>query len=193
MSIGSERLVRHRRPEVGAPDADVHHMSNATVAAHAVRKCAHRVEHLVDGGDHVLAVDLERRPTRHSQRDVPDRTILGDVDVLTSEHGVAPLLDAGRRRELEQRVEHRLVDGGLRPVDTQVPGGGDVALGTAGVGSEHGRQIGGAGQVGERLDGDRRRVHTHRTVSNEPVPVDRARVERIAAPVHLGELRWSER
>ena len=59
--------------------------------AHRVGERRHPVEHLVHLGDDVDAVDDERAPARHPQRDVEDGAVLGDVDPLAGEHRVAPL------------------------------------------------------------------------------------------------------
>ena len=58
----------------------------------------HPVEHLVDVGDDVAAVDDQRALARHPQRDVQHRAVLGDVDPLAAEHRLGPLAQAGARR-----------------------------------------------------------------------------------------------
>ena len=100
--VVAQRFVGHDGPEVGAADADVDDVLDrlAGVAlpltgAHATGEGTHLVQDLVDLGHDVDAVDDERRVLGHAQRDVQDRAVLGDVDVLAAEHRVAAL---GERR-----------------------------------------------------------------------------------------------
>ena len=86
LTVVPERLVGHDRPQVRAADADVDHVADAPAreprpgaAAHAVGEVGHLVEHGVDLGDHVLAVDDDRGAARRAQRDVEDGPLLGDV------------------------------------------------------------------------------------------------------------------
>ena len=67
LAVVAQRLVGHHRAEVGAADADVDDIANALAgvalplaAAHAVGESRHLVEHGVDLGHHVLAVDDDR-------------------------------------------------------------------------------------------------------------------------------------
>ena len=90
-----QRFVGHGRTEVGAADADVDDVADALAGdagplagAHPVGELGHPVEHGVDVGDDVLAVDHEVRVAGHAQRDVEDGAVLGDVDVLAAEHRV---------------------------------------------------------------------------------------------------------
>ena len=69
IAVMLERLVGHHRPEVGAADADVDDVADAfagvalpRAAADAVREVGHLVEHGVDLGHDVLAVDEDRWP-----------------------------------------------------------------------------------------------------------------------------------
>ena len=131
-AVVAQRLIRHRRPEIGAADPDVDHVPDRLAgctqpgaAANAIAERSHAVEHLVDVAHDVLAVDDERALPRHPQGDVEDGAVLGDVDVLAAEHRVAPLLDPTLARERgeqpkrlrrhpvlrEIRVDRRRLDG----------------------------------------------------------------------------------
>lgn len=64
VGVVAQRVVHHHRAEVRTADADVHHGLDALAggagpfaAAQPVGEPAHAVEHLVDVGHHVLAVD----------------------------------------------------------------------------------------------------------------------------------------
>jgi hypothetical protein len=54
------------------------------------QEVGHLVEHGVDIGHNVLAIDHDRCPLRRPQGHVQDGTVLGDVDLLTAEHGNDP-------------------------------------------------------------------------------------------------------
>ncbi len=60
-----------------------------------------------------------------------DGPVLGDVDVLAGEHGVAALGDTGSLGEAEEELERLVGDAVLRVVEDEVAGLHDVALGTA--------------------------------------------------------------
>ena len=155
---GLERLVRHDRAEVGTADADVHDGLDRLAGdarpfarAHAVGEVVDLREDLVDIGDRVLAVDLERVLGRAPQRRVEDGPVLGDIDVLAREHAVAQIQHARLLGERQQLGEHVLVDEILREVDMQIgciarPRGRPLR-----VGREPGPQVG-VESVGTRVE-----------------------------------------
>ena len=92
-----QRLVGHHRPEVRAADADVDDVADALAgvalplaAADAVGEVGHLVEHGMHLRHDVLAVHDDRCASRRAQGDVQDGAVLGDVDLVTAEHGVDP-------------------------------------------------------------------------------------------------------
>src|SRR5581483_10340522 len=96
--VGAKRLVRHHRAEVGAADADVDDVADRLAGpapplarADALGEGRHTVEHLVDGGHDVLAVDTDVGAARRPQGYVQDGAILGHVDLLAGEHRLDPL------------------------------------------------------------------------------------------------------
>ena len=104
--IGRQRERRHRRAEVGAADADVDDVGDrlaggaaGLAGAHRVGECRHGVQHRVDLRHDVVAVDREALAVGRPQRDVQHGAVLGDVDLLAGEHGVAPAFDVGRLGE----------------------------------------------------------------------------------------------
>ena len=114
VAVVLERLVGHHRAEVGAADADVDDVADAlagvalpVAAAHAVGEGRHRVEHGVDVGHDVLAVDHDRRAARGAQGDVQHGPVLGDVDLVAAEHGVDALAQAGLLGQLQSRPGSR--------------------------------------------------------------------------------------
>ena len=121
--VGAERVVGHRGTEVGASDADVDDgadplpgVADPLARADALAERGHAVEHLVHLAHDVDPVHDERALARHAQCDVQHRAVLGDVDVLAAEHGVAALGDPARAGELHEQ-RHRLVRHPvLRPV-----------------------------------------------------------------------------
>ena len=94
----------------------------------------HPVEHLVDLLDDVDAVDHERALARHPQRDVEHGAVLGDVDVLAAEHGLAPLRPARTPRPGRRAGAMRLVGDPVLGVVEEEPGRlGGQPLAAAGV------------------------------------------------------------
>ena len=111
LRVVAQRLVGHHRPEVGAADPDVDHVADRLAGmpaplarAHPLGEGAHPVEHLVDLGDDVDAVDDQRALARHPQGDVEDRAVLGDVDPLAAEHRLASLGEAALARRAAPAV-----------------------------------------------------------------------------------------
>ena len=138
--------VRMRRPVAPCHDA----------VADPVGERRHPAEHLVDVGDDVVAVEHDLGAGRGAQGDVEHGAVLGDVDPLGGEHGVAPAGDVGLDGDRLQGGEHGVVDALLGVVDAQVADGEDVALGARRVGGEQLAQVRRAGHV-EQV-GPRRRA-----------------------------------
>ncbi len=86
-------------------------------AADPVGEVRHLVEHGVDLGHHVLAVDDDRCPSRRAQGHVQHGAVLGDVDLLAAEHGVDPRAQAGFLRQLQEQLEGFVGDAILRVVE----------------------------------------------------------------------------
>ena len=149
--------VRMRWPVSAGPGA----------AADLVGEVVHPPQDVVDIGDHVLSVDLERGVGREPERRVQDRPVLGDVDVLAPEHGVAPPGQLHLLGQLEERAEDGIVEQRLRQVDDQVTRGEGQPADPVGVVGEPGAQVG--GEVGgEALEPRprRRRARVHRRVAH---------------------------
>ena len=87
--------------------------------AHRVGERGHPVEHLVHLGHDVDAVDDERAPARHPQRDVEHGAVLGDVDPLAREHRVAPLRDPRLLGERDEQPQRLVGDAVLRVVEEE--------------------------------------------------------------------------
>ena len=80
----------------------------------------HRVEHRMHVRHHVVAVDQHLRALGLAQRGVQHRAVLGDVDLLAGEHGVAPFLDAGGLGRCGKQFHRLLGDRAFRPVEQQI-------------------------------------------------------------------------
>ncbi len=90
-----QRLVGHDRTQVGAPDADIDHVTNALASvslpfttSHAVGKIRHPVEHGMHLGHHVFTINHDGFVSRCPQGNMQDCALLGDVDFLAAEHGI---------------------------------------------------------------------------------------------------------
>ena len=97
-AVMAERFVGHDRAQVGAADADVDHVADLLAggaqplaAADAVGEIGHFVQHGVDLGDDVFAVDQDRGAARRPQGDVEHGPAFGDVDFVAAKHGIDPL------------------------------------------------------------------------------------------------------
>jgi hypothetical protein len=73
-------------------------------------------------GDHVRAVDDDRRASRRSQGHVQHGPVLGDVDLLAREHRIDARSQPRFLRELEQQLEALVGDPILRVVEVDADG-----------------------------------------------------------------------
>ena len=114
VGIGTQGLIGHDRAQVGTTDADGHQVldllaGNALplAGAHALGEGIHAVEDLVHVGDDILAVndELALLACRTAKRGVQDGTVLGGVDVLAGEHGVAALLELYLAGKIAQQLD----------------------------------------------------------------------------------------
>ena len=97
VAVVLERLIRHHRAEIGAADPDIDDVANALAgvtlpgpAAHAITELAHPVEHRMDFGHDVFAVDEDGRALRGAQRDMQHGAVFRDIDSFAAEHGIDP-------------------------------------------------------------------------------------------------------
>ena len=100
-------MLRMRLAGVAAPGA----------AAHAIGEVGHAVEHRVDPGHDVFAVNQDRLPLRRAQRYVQDGPLLGHVDLLAREHRIDPRAQPGLFGELQQQIQRFVGDAVLRVVE----------------------------------------------------------------------------
>src|SRR5262249_27490611 len=91
-------------------------------AADATREVGHPVEHGVDLGHHVPALDDDGGPLRRAQGDVEGGAPLRDVDLLAAEHRVDPRSEAGLVRQPQQQPQRLVGDAVLRVVEMEVDG-----------------------------------------------------------------------
>ena len=124
--VVAQRLVGHRRAEIGAADTDVDHVADRSAGvaaplarAHALGEDRHPPEHRVNLCDDIDAVHDQRAAARHPQRHVQDRAVLGDVDPLAGEHRLDMGAQPGLLREREQQGERLVGDPVLGVVQVQ--------------------------------------------------------------------------
>ena len=150
VGIGAQSLVGHDRAQVGAADADGHQMldllaGNALplTGAHALGEGIHAIEDLVHVGDDVLAVDdeLALLACRAAQRGVQDGAVLGGVDVLAGEHGVAALLELHLAGKIAQQLDGLIGHQVLRQIEVQVTGVKAQLVHALGIGGEPGLEV----------------------------------------------------
>ena len=125
---GAQRLVRHRRAEVGAADADVDDVLDALAGVAGPLARADPVGeggHLVEDGVHARARRSRRRPRStasrgRAQRGVQHRAVLGDVDLLAAEHRVPQPGTPRRGGQLAQQPQRLVGDQVLGVVEVEV-------------------------------------------------------------------------
>ena len=104
-----KRQHRHLRPEVGAANADVDDVGDASIRAHCFGKDQHGIQrgvHLVQRLGHVPVHRLcrhRRVQRRCSQQPVHHGALLGGVDGLAGKHGIAVLGQPGLLRQFQQQ------------------------------------------------------------------------------------------
>ena len=119
-----QRLIGHNRPKVGATNADVHNVSNASprvalpcTAPHLVSKVRHLIEHSVYQGNHVFAIDDDGRRARGAEGHVQYSAIFGDIDSVTSKHRVDSRTQATLLGKSHQEFESLVGDAILRVIE----------------------------------------------------------------------------
>ena len=101
--------------------------------ANPIGEVGHLVEHGMDLGHHVLAVDDDGCAFRGAQGHVQDGPLLGDVDLLAPEHGIDPRSQAGFLGQLEEELQGLVGDAVLRVIEVDAHGLGGHALAALGV------------------------------------------------------------
>ena len=111
--------------------------------AHALGKGVHAVEDLVHVGDDVLAVndELAFLACRTAKCGVQNSTVLGGVDVLAGEHGVAALLKLHLAGKIAQQLDGLIGHQVLGQIEVQVAGVKAQLIHAVGVGSEPGLEV----------------------------------------------------
>ena len=112
--VGPQGLGDHLRAEVGAADADVHHVGDAlagmtppVASSDGVGEAAHPRQNGSHHRHHVLAVDVDRAIRTVAQRHVQHRPVLGAVDFFAVEHPLDGGADPGLFRQPDEQ-RHRL-------------------------------------------------------------------------------------
>ncbi len=136
-----ERVGRHARAQVGAADADVHHVGEGVVGVAAHAAGAHLLGEAADAVELALHLGVDRvapGATRlaAAQRHVQHGAVFGGVDGVAAEHGFPALGDAALRGEFKQG----LFDGGGQALAARVQRearhGPAHAFGAAGLGEQ---------------------------------------------------------
>ena len=144
----AQRTIGHLGPQVGPADADIHDVADALAgmsgefaAAQARGERRHRVQHPVDIGHHIGAIDLDAGVARRAQRHMQNGAAFGGVDYLAGKHRVAPLRHAALVRQPQQQPQRLIRDAVLRVVEEQARPLGREAFGAAGIVGEQRAQM----------------------------------------------------
>lgn len=126
VAVGAQGQYGHFRTQVGAANADIHHIGDrlARVAqpaaiAHLVGEGLDAVQHCMHVGIHVLAVDLLRLAARHTQGGVQYATAFGNIDFFTGKHGIALFHHAARAGQVHQQPDGLVVGAVLGVIQEQ--------------------------------------------------------------------------
>ena len=143
IAVVAERLVGHDGPEVGSPDSHIDDVFDffpseplPLAVTDAVGKGTHRLEDLVDLGDHIDTIDLDHLSPGSTEGDMENGTTLGDVDLLPGEHLVAVLLESSLLGELDKKGKRLVGDAVLRVVEVETAGLGGKSLTTGRISGE---------------------------------------------------------
>ena len=104
--------------------------------ADALGEVRHAVEHGVDSGHDVLAVDHDRGVARRAQRHVEHRAVLGDVDLLAPEHRVDAAAQTALLGKLQEQPQRLVRDAVLRVIEEEPRALGGETLSSLGIVSE---------------------------------------------------------
>ena len=150
VGVGTQGLVGHDRAQIGATDADGHQVLDLfagntlpLTGAHALGEGIHAVEDLVHVGDDILAVndELALLACRTAKRGVQDGAVLGGVDVLAGEHGVAALLELHLAGKIAQQLDGLIGHQVLGQIEVQVTSVKAQLVHTLGIGGEPGLEV----------------------------------------------------
>ena len=154
VAVVPERFIGHDRAQVGPADSDIDDVADwfAGVAfpfagANTIREPGHPVEHGMDPGHDILAVDQNRRAARCTQRDVQHGAVLGDVDLLATKHGIDPPTQPGLFGETEEQRQRLIGDPVLRIVEINAGGLRRQPFATAGIARKKLAEMNGADLV----------------------------------------------
>ena len=103
-------------------------MTFPLATAHAVGEVGHLVEHGVNFGHNVLAVDHDGSVSGRAQSRVQYRAFFRDVDLLAAEHRIDALAQAGFFGKLKQELQGFVGDAVLGIVEKHADGFGSHAL-----------------------------------------------------------------
>jgi hypothetical protein len=95
-----------------------------------IRKCGHLVEHGVNLGHNIHAIDATTAPTidkdslafGSAQSDMQNGALFGDVDLVAREHGVDVVAQAGLLCKVNKHAEGLAGNSVLRKVEVQTQG-----------------------------------------------------------------------
>jgi hypothetical protein len=98
-----------------------------------VGEVGHLVEHGVNLGNYILPVNDNCCSARRAQGHVQDGSVLRDVDLLATKHGVDPRTQAGFLRQLKEELEGLIGDAILRVIEEDAHSLGGQACAAFGI------------------------------------------------------------
>ncbi len=126
LAVRLQRFVRHRRPQIGTTNPDVHHVAHALArvprpraASHPARKARHLLQHPVHVRHHVAPIHHDRRVRPVAQRHVQHRPPFRPVDLLPRHHPAHRRRQPARLRQLHQQPQRLRCHPVLRVIQRQ--------------------------------------------------------------------------
>ena len=157
VGVVAQGFVGHHGPEIRAADADVDDVFNALAGvacplarADAIGKFGHAVEHGMDFWNDINAIYFDRCRARSAEGCMQNGSVLGDVDLVTTEHGINLFAQTSGIREIDQASDCLAGDQVFRIIQEK-PGGFELELLSAfGIGGKEFAEV----RKGFGLDGE---------------------------------------
>ena len=157
VGVVAQGLVGHHGTEIRAADADIDDVFDALAGmalplagADAIGKFGHAVENGMNLWNNINAIDFDRCRARGAEGGMEHGAVLGDVDLVTTEHGVNLAAQTGCVREIDEASDCLAGDEVFRIIQEK-PGGFELELLSAGrIGSKKLAEV----RKGLGLDGE---------------------------------------
>ena len=157
VGVVAQGLVGHHGTEIRAADADIDDVFDALAGValplagtDAIGKLGHAVENGMHLWNDINTIDFNRRRAGSAEGGVKDGAVLGDVDLVTTEHGVNLAAQTGGVGEIDEASDCLAGDQVLRIIQEKPSGFELELLSASRIGSEKLAEV----RKGLGLDGE---------------------------------------